>query len=142
MFIVVLCIAIVLILIYRNKRKKKFLETPQYQIYLKALEALKQSGYEIKETNSKHAFIWESSKKIGHLFVVEYPGFFSSIPIFGDFSDFNSMKKVCEMVINNRHKSAVYWPSNSLVGGFTCSQGVFQYEDDWLKILASVIEET
>jgi hypothetical protein len=31
--------------------KKKIKETPQYQIYLEVLEALRQGGYEIKEKN-------------------------------------------------------------------------------------------
>ena len=126
-------------------------ETPQYQIYLKALETLKQRGYEIEELEDKKSMASHQIKKgstlYGKIFVLKDPdtlfnrlfGDNGFVKLFRSFGSFETMVGACEAVRNSRYKSKVYWPDYSLVGAYTTGGFGFEYEDNWLKIVSSVI---
>ena len=120
--------------------------TSQYQIYLQVIDALKQNGYEIKEDPVKkdlaRAFVNKGHEQHGMLFAVDYPKT-SVLEVVTDggitTGSYKDMKGVCDLVLNSRHRGKVYWPEDSLVGGFTSDMTVYRYDGNWIKILASVI---
>ena len=129
------------IVTYRKKRKRKFMELPQYQIYHNALEALRNSGYEIKESNTTHALVYQNSKCYGQIFVVKHPVWIVSlIPLLRSWSDYETMIRIVESIRNGRNRNEIYWPPESFVGGFTMANyGPYSFNNEWLRILESVI---
>lgn len=135
----------------KEREKERIIESlPHYHIYLNAVNALEQSGYEIENTVFKkgriQSFVKKGYIKYGMIFTVNYPSqtetFLENRSEKGSLfsGDYYAMLSVCRNVNNSRHASRVYWPEGSLVGGFTQNSGFYQYEDRWLNILASVIE--
>ena len=139
--IVIIGLIIYGVVTYRKKSKQKFMELPQYQIYIQALEVLKNSGYEIKESNTSHALVYQDSRCYGQIFVVKYPVWIVSlIPLLRSWSDYETMIRVVESIRNSRNRSEIYWPQDSFVGGFTVANyGPYSFNNEWLRILESVI---
>ena len=139
--IIIIGLIIYGIVIYRKKSKHKIMDTPQYQIYLHALEALKNGGYEIKESNASQALVYQGSNCYGQIFVVRYPvGIVSLIPLLRSWSNYETMVGAVELIRNSRKRSEIYWPQGSLVGGFTvANHGPYSFNNEWLRILESVI---
>ena len=110
-------------------------ETPQYRIYLEAVEALKQSGYEIENTTFQkeliQSFVMRDFKNYGMIFAVYNAGFFSN--------GISTMEKNIDFAHKSGKRVAVYWPQGSFVGGFTEDDGFYSFDEKWLNILRSVI---
>jgi TPR repeat protein len=130
--------------------KARIIESlPQYHIYLNAVYALEQSGYEIENTVFKkgliQSYVKQGDIKYGMIFTVKYPS--QTETLLENRSEdgsllsghYYAMVQVCRNVNKSRYAHRVYWPEGSLVGGFTQTSGFYQYEDRWLNILASVI---
>ena len=134
------------IIYYFSKKRgnKKIMESPQYKIYLKALETLKQAGYEIAECNFRSAHVKRGFENYGMIFVVKESGWFISIlasfsSTIREWTDYALWVRTVEMVDNSRKHGKSYWPDNSLVGGFTQDSAPYTYNEEWLYILESVI---
>jgi len=130
----------------KKKENNKIMESPQYQIYLKALVALKQAGYEISECNFRSAHVKRGYENYGMVFFAKEPGRFISILSYFSstirgWTNYASWLRVIEMVENGKERGKSYWPDNSLVGGFTQDSKPYTYNEEWLDILASVISE-
>jgi hypothetical protein len=79
---------------------------------------------------------------------VKEPGLFDSL--FGEtswgglirdwFNNYYGMINACRYVRESKYKSKIHWPDNSLIGAYTWDAYNFEYEDKWLKIVASVIQ--
>ena len=135
----------------------KIMETPQYQIYLKVLEALKQGGYEIEGKINNYT-VTRGNESYGNVFVVDHPNYLEDNPgcgclvsiipgikdllnMFRSFSDYETMKRIVEDVNNSRKRGKTYWPKDSLVGGYTTDMYGHKYNDEWLKILESIVSK-
>ena len=126
----------------------KIKETPQYQIYLEVLEALKQAGYHIEERNAWQSYVKHGSENYGMVFVVDYPQNFGCLSIIipddilqfiYNFSNYGTMKGVLKDINNSRKRGKTYWPDYSLVGCFTMDKANYTYNDIWIKMAASGI---
>jgi len=124
-------------------------ETPQYQLYLEVLEAVKQGGYEI-EMDSWQSIVKRGSERVGQIFVVKEPlgnsgCLFALIPgiinFINSWSKYESMQGVVQMIRNSRKRSKICWPDYSLVGGFTQDGSTYKYDDRWINIMESVISQ-
>ena len=144
------------IVILRKKNKRKFMASPQYKIYLEVLEAVENGGYEIVKSSSWQSIVKRDSEKSGLIFVVKQPFYpednygcgclVSLIPGIKDaldsirgWSNYASMVSAVRTIQNSRKRGIAYWPDGSLVGGYTAECLGFKYDEDWIKILASVI---
>ena len=133
----------------------KITDTPQYQIYLETLEAVKQGGYEIDKRNSWQSVVKHGSTKLGLIFVVKEPFYpddnlgcgclISLIPGIKDFlntirswSNYEAMADAVRNINNSRKRGKTYWPDGSLVGGYTTDMFGFKYDENWINILISV----
>jgi hypothetical protein len=123
-------------------------ETVHYQIYLEVTDALNKKGYEIIPQKSSKKFVMSyvtrDSSNYGQLFVVAPPkmGCLASIfirPFTKGLTQYETMRGVADMVRNSRKRGKVYWPNNSLVGGFTSNDGGYMHNEHWLSIMESVI---
>jgi len=134
-------------------------ETPQYQLYLEALEALKQRGYDIVKKNSWQSTIRRGSEAYGLIFVVKAPFYpednpgcgclVSIIPGVGKilqtirmYSNYEGMKSAEEMIRNKRSRGKrgeFVWPDGSLVGGYTTDSFGFRYNEELANILRAII---
>jgi hypothetical protein len=65
----------------------------------------------------------------------------SGIDFINNSSNYASMINVTQSINNSRKRGKSYWPDYSLVGGFTTERFGRTYNDEWLRILASVISE-
>jgi len=144
--IVIIGLIIYCVVIFRKKSKKKIMESPQYQIYLEALEAVKSGGYEIEKKNSWQSYVKRGSVRYGLIFVVDFPkeGFLSVImPRVSDAnrstSNYEIMRDIIQDVNNSHRRGQTYWPNDSLVGGFTTDLRGYTYDENWIRILESVI---
>ena len=123
-------------------------ETIQYQIYLKALETLEQGGYDIDDIKVKkhraQAVVKKGSMCYGRIFVLEFPTSSDNISekTTSDIwrSAFKELIDSGLSVSDSRYKSKIYLPEDSFIGAYTCNGQGFEYEDNWLKILTSVIK--
>ena len=129
--------------------------SPQYQIYLEALEAVKQGGYEIEKRGSWQSVVKRGSTKLGLIFVVKKPfypegnpgcgclislipgikGFLDSIR---SWSNYEAMVDAVRKINNSRKRGKYYWPDGSLVGGYSAEIFGFEYDENWINILKSV----
>jgi len=112
-------------------KRQQIIETiPHYHIYERVVLALEQNGYKVENNAFKKgavlSFVKRDSINYGLLFAVGK-------------NDIKSMKDAVELVNNSRNRSAVYWPEHSLVGGFTEGNSMYSYNEEWLRILQSVI---
>jgi len=124
-----------------KKGKKSIEKTPQYQIYLEVLEALKQAGYQIKEVNVWQTLVKKGDVNHGQVFVVDYPKGLASISsTIRMYSNYETMKRVIKDINNSRKRGKTYWSENNLVGGFT-SDSTGTYDDKWINILAFVVSK-
>ena len=134
-------------------------ETPQYQIYLEVLEALRQNGYDIVGRNSWQSTIRRGSESYGLIFVVKAPFYpednagcgclVSIIPGIEDilksirgWSNYAAMQSAEEMIRNKRSRGKrgeFIWPDGSLVGGYTTDSFGFTYNAELANILRSII---
>jgi hypothetical protein len=126
-------------------------ETPQYQLYLEVLEAVKRGGYEIERCNNFQSFVKRGSENVGQIFVVKEPlddsGCLTAlipgvINFINSWSGYESMKAVVRSINNRRNRSKTYWPDYSLVGGFTQDGSGYKYDDRWINIMESVISRS
>ena len=129
-------------------------ETPQYEIYLKALKALEQEGYELDRKNKWQSIVRRGSEEIGLIFVVKepfdpenygcgclislIPGVNDIINMINDWSNYETMIGVVKRINNSRKRGKAYWPKGSLVGGYTTDNWGFKYDENMIKILEAV----
>jgi len=154
--IVILGLVIYGIIIFRKNSKKKFMASPQYQIYLEVLEAVKSGGYEISKNSSWSSTVKRDSEKLGLIFVVKQPFYpednygcgclVSLIPGIKDaldsirgWSNYASMVSAIRTINSSRKRGKAYWPDGSLVGGYSAECFGFKYDENWIRILESVI---
>ena len=128
----------------------KIMNTPQYQIYLEALEALKEGGYELDGNKINSKRVLRGSESYGIIFVVDYPKEFGCFSILipnrilelNEYhSDYEGYQRTIANVHNSRKRGKSYWPDGSLVGGFTTDDYGHTYNDKWLNILDSVVSK-
>ena len=144
------------IVAFRKNNKKKFMASPQYQIYLEVLEAVKSGGYEIQKTSSWQSVVKRDSEKLGLIFVVKKPFYpednygcgclVSLIPGIKDaldsirgWSNYAAMENAVQTIRNSQRRGKAYWPAGSLVGGYSAECFGFKYDENWIRILEAVI---
>jgi TM2 domain-containing membrane protein YozV len=139
---------------------KPITESYQYNIYLKVVEALQKSGYDISEYTREWSLISTSVRRgsvyCGRIFVVAnpIPDFMSSMigAIFSgyekfryDFTEYATWKRIFKSIRSKFERNGCdfnsyhYWPNDSLVAGI--AEDSYKPTDDnqWLNILKLVI---
>ena len=145
--------------------RKRYIETtPQYDIYIRALELLRRNGYELRELeqkkNCERMMIRRDSILYGEVFVVADPNFhigclgafisilFSSIfsrllKIRFNVTSYGIMRKVVEIFeykFDRRDYGNVttsYWPEDTLVGAVGSAS--VDYDDAWIHLIKPII---
>jgi hypothetical protein len=142
------------------KPNEPITESYQYNTYLKAVEALQKSGYEVDEFERQwciiRATVKRNSANCGHIFVVAdpKPGFVSYMigaifPKYQEFHDDNTeygyWKKNLEMLESRFERNSCnfnsyhYWPDGNLIAGVAGYSDGPTADNKWLNILKSVI---
>ena len=154
--IVIIGLIIYGIVIFRKNSKKKFMASPQYQIYLEVLEAVKSGGYEIAKSSSWASIVKRDSERLGLIFVVKepfypddnhgcgclislIPGIKDALNFIRSWSNYESMVRGIRTINNSRKRGKAYWPEGSLVGGYSAECFGFKYDENWIKILETII---